>query len=109
MGGHLIKPTVARQSEIWKSGCESRFILPAQVGCVFRSIRTGSTRKIPTLGMRVRIVLRLRSGTGDLLLAHVAEDLVTVLFAVGSAADMDPVVATVGGLHNQLVKVSVMF
>ena len=56
----------------------------------------------------MRIVLRLRSGTGDLLLAHVAEDLVAVLFAVGSAADMDPVVTTVGGLHNQLVKVSVM-
>ena len=51
----------------------------------------------------MRIVLRLRSGTGDLLLAHVAEDLVAVLFAVGSAADMDPVVTTVGGLHNQLV------
>lgn len=58
--------------------------------------------------MRVRIVLRLRSGTGDLLLAHVAEDLVAVLFAVGSAADMDPVVTTVGGLHNQLVKVGVV-
>ena len=56
----------------------------------------------------MRIVLRLRSGTGDLLLAHVAEDLVAVLFAVGSAADMDPVVTTVGGLHNQLVKVGVV-
>lgn len=58
--------------------------------------------------MRVRIVLRLRSGTGDLLLAHVAEDLMAVLFAVGSAADVYPVVTTVGGFHNQLVKVSVM-
>lgn len=43
-----------------------------------------------------------------LLLVHVAEDLVTVLLAVGSTADMDPVVATVRGLHDQLVEVGVM-
>lgn len=32
----------------------------------------------------------------------------TVLLAVGSTADMDPVVATVRGLHDQLVEVGVM-
>lgn len=32
----------------------------------------------------------------------------SVLLAVGSAADMDPVVATVGGFYNQLVKIGVV-
>ena len=31
-----------------------------------------------------------------------------VLFAVGSAADMNPIVTTVGGLHDQLIEVRVM-
>lgn len=31
----------------------------------------------------------------------------TVFLAVGSAADVDPVVATVGGLHDELVEISV--
>ena len=43
-----------------------------------------------------------------LLLAHVAEDLVVVLLAVSSATYMDPIVASVGGFHDQLVKVCVM-
>lgn len=32
----------------------------------------------------------------------------TVLLAVGSAADVNPVVTTIGGLHDQLVKVGVV-
>lgn len=53
--------------------------------------------------------MRVRIDEGKtLFLAHVAEDLVAVLLAVGSTANMDPVVTTIGGLHNQLVKVSVM-
>lgn len=44
----------------------------------------------------------------DLLLTHVAEDLVAVLLTVGSATYMDPIVASVGGFEDQLVKVSVM-
>lgn len=32
----------------------------------------------------------------------------TVLLAVGSATDMDPVVTTVGGFHDQLVEVGVV-
>lgn len=64
----------------------------------------------------MRIVLRLRSGTGDLLpldfaqgrLAHVAEDLVSVLLGVLAATYVNPVVTTVGGFHNQLVKVGVV-
>lgn len=43
-----------------------------------------------------------------LLLAHVAEDLVTVALGVLTTADMDPVVTTIGGFHDQLVKVGVM-
>ena len=31
-----------------------------------------------------------------------------VLLAVGSAADMNPIVSSVGGFHNQLVKVGAM-
>ena len=53
-------------------------------------------------------VLRQAQKLCGLLLVHVAEDLVTVLLAVGSTADVDPVVATVRGLHNQLVEVGVM-
>lgn len=42
-----------------------------------------------------------------LLLAHVAEDLMTVALGVLTTTYMDPVVATVGGFHDELVEIRV--
>lgn len=43
-----------------------------------------------------------------LLLLEITDDLMAVLLDVLSARNMDPVVTTIGGFHDQLVKVGVV-
>ena len=45
---------------------------------------------------------------GRLVLLHEVDDLMAVLALVGSAGDVDPVDATVGGLFDELVVVAVV-
>lgn len=74
---------------------------------MFRSIRTGSTQKIPTLGMRVRI----SAGT-DLLPFDFAQgrfgqsqNLMTVLLLVLTTRDVNSEVLVVAGLDDGLIEV----
>lgn len=44
---------------------------------------------------------------GDDLLLSLSQNLMAVLLDVLATADMNPVVATIGGFHNELIEVGV--